>query len=211
MAMAARKSRKLAMAETREALILAGLTEFAEHGLDAPSLDKICARAGFTRGAFYVHFKNREDFIVAVMEWRLGAFFDAVIGTGDTEMGLEPTVRRFVDAILEMTHGAPALVPGVKVNASDATIQLHRLLEASERSPLIQDRLVGMLESAVQRVADVAGEEQAIHSMREDIDAKVVGSLMVALAIGVVTAVEAGLSFDSRRVGDAVIALLRGR
>jgi AcrR family transcriptional regulator len=209
--MAASKSRKVAMAETRQALILAGLAEFAEHGLDAPSLDKICARAGFTRGAFYVHFKDREDFIVAVMEWRLGAFFDAIIGTGDTEMGLEPTVHRFVEAVLEMSHGAPALGVGGNANAEDTTIQLHRLLEASERSPLIQDRLVGMLEGAVQRVTDVAGEEQAIHAMREDVDAKVVGTLMVALAIGVVTAVEAGLRFDSERVGEAVIALLRGR
>jgi AcrR family transcriptional regulator len=209
--MAASKSRKVAMAETRQALILAGLAEFAEHGLDAPSLDKICARAGFTRGAFYVHFKDREDFIVAVMEWRLGAFFDAIIGTGDTEMGLEPTVHRFVEAVLEMSHGAPALGVGGNANAEDTTIQLHRLLEASERSPLIQDRLVGMLEGAVQRVTDVAGEEQAIHAMREDVDAKVVGTLMVALAIGVVTAVEAGLHFDSERVGEAVIALLRGR
>ena len=72
--MSVHKSRKLAMAETREALIQAGLAEFAERGFDAPSLDKICARAGFTRGAFYVHFENREDFLVAVMESRLGAF-----------------------------------------------------------------------------------------------------------------------------------------
>ena len=208
--MAARKSRKVAMAEPRQALILAGLGEFSEHGLDAPSLDKICARAGFTRGAFYVHFKDREDFIVAVMEWRLGAFIDEVIGTGDTEMGLEPTVRRFVDAILEMTQGVPPGVPVVQGNAEGGTIQLHRLLEASERSPRIQDRLVDMLEGAVQRVTDVAGEEQAIHTAREDIDPKVIGTLMVALAIGVVTAIEAGLPLDSKRTGEAVIALLRG-
>jgi AcrR family transcriptional regulator len=207
--MAARKSRKVAMAETRQALILAGLAEFAEHGLDAPSLDKICARAGFTRGAFYVHFKDREDFIVAVMEWRLGAFIDEVIGTGDTEMGLEPTVRRFVDAILEMTQGVPPGVPVVLGDAESGTIQMHRLLDASERSPRVQDRLVEMLESAAARVTDVAGEEQAVGTVREDIDAKVIGTLMVALAIGVVSAVEAGLRIDPQRTGEAVIALLR--
>ena len=47
--------------ETREALISAALAEFAEHGFDAPSLDAICARAGYTRGAFYVHFRDRSD------------------------------------------------------------------------------------------------------------------------------------------------------
>jgi AcrR family transcriptional regulator len=197
------KSRKLAMAETREALILAGLAEFAERGFDAPSLDQICARAGFTRGAFYVHFKNREDFLVAVMESRLGAFFDAVIGTGDTEMGLEPTVHRFVEAILQATRGGGA------VDQEDTAIQLHRLLDAGERSQLIRDRLVALLEGAVQRVTEVARSEQAAHRMREDVDAQVVGTLLVSVAMGTFTAVEAGLPFDSERVGAAVIQLLR--
>jgi hypothetical protein len=98
----------------------------------------------------------------------------------------------------------------VRGDAEGATIQLHRLLEASERSPRIQDRLVEMLEGAVARVTDVAGEEQAIHAAREDIDPKVIGTLMVALAIGVVTAIEAGLPLDSKRTGEAVIVLLRG-
>ena len=59
------KSRDLAKQETREALIQAGMDAFSEEGVDLPSLDAICARAGFTRGAFYVHFKDREDFFAA--------------------------------------------------------------------------------------------------------------------------------------------------
>src|SRR5215813_11962618 len=85
--------------ETRDALIAAGLAAFAEHGLDVPSLDAICARAGFTRGAFYVHFKDRDDFVVAVMEHVLGGFLDAVIATGDDAHDLEHTVERFAEAI----------------------------------------------------------------------------------------------------------------
>ena len=49
--------------ETREALLQAAMAEFAEKGLDLPSLDAICARAGFTRGAFYVHFRDREELV----------------------------------------------------------------------------------------------------------------------------------------------------
>src|SRR5262245_37416602 len=50
-------TREFGKQETREALLRAGMEMFAEQGLDAPSLDALCARAGFTRGAFYVHFK----------------------------------------------------------------------------------------------------------------------------------------------------------
>ena len=80
------RPREATKLETREALVSAGLAEFAEHGLDTPSLDAICARAGFTRGAFYVHFRGREDFLDAVMK-RVGArVLDSVLG-GGSELG----------------------------------------------------------------------------------------------------------------------------
>src|SRR5262249_60627386 len=95
----ASSARAQAKRETREALIHAGLEAFAAEGLDAPSLDAICARAGFTRGAFYVHFKDREDFVVAVMERELATFLDVVIATSDRAYDLEHTITRFADAL----------------------------------------------------------------------------------------------------------------
>jgi len=46
----------------------AHLWKDGEGVLDTPSLDDICDRAGFTRGAFYVHFADREALLVAVMD-----------------------------------------------------------------------------------------------------------------------------------------------
>src|SRR4051812_23309480 len=42
-------ARERAKAETRAALIEAGVALIAEQGLDVPSLDAICDRAGYTR------------------------------------------------------------------------------------------------------------------------------------------------------------------
>jgi hypothetical protein len=55
----------------------------------------------------------------------------------------------------------------------------------------------------------VARAEQAAHRMREDIDAEVVGALLVSVAMGTFSAVEAGLASDLERVGAALIQLLR--
>src|SRR5215470_788296 len=97
----AARARQLSKQETREALLRAAMGEFAEHGLDAPSLDAICARAGFTRGAFYVHFRDREDLVAAVMERVLGAFLDAIVARGEVggERSLAATVERFAAAV----------------------------------------------------------------------------------------------------------------
>ena len=82
------KSRDVAKQETRQALIQAGMAAFSEEGVDMPSLDAICARAGFTRGAFYVHFKDREDFFAAVVEQVLQDFVDWMLSDPGSQGGL---------------------------------------------------------------------------------------------------------------------------
>ncbi len=61
---------------TRDALIQAGLELFTEQGLDVPSLDAICDRAGFTRGAFYVHFADRLQIRHGLIEYQAHAGFE---------------------------------------------------------------------------------------------------------------------------------------
>jgi TetR/AcrR family transcriptional repressor of nem operon len=199
------------MTETREALIIAGLAEFVEHGFDSPSLDRICSRAGFTRGAFYVHFDNREDFIVAVMEARLGAFLESVISDAAEEGGFAPAVRRFAAAVIEMQNGRAQ--PGIHglMTVGGVTLPMHRILDAAERSPRIRSRLVSLLASAIERVAEIAEVQQGSGEMRSDIEPALLGEILVALSIGAVTSAEAGLSLDTARAGEAVIQLLNSR
>ncbi|MBW2289384.1 MAG: TetR/AcrR family transcriptional regulator, partial [Deltaproteobacteria bacterium] len=200
-----------AMAQTREALILAGLAEFVEHGFDSPSLDRICSRAGFTRGAFYVHFENREDFIVAVMEARLSAFFNSIIGGAAEEGGFAPVVRRFTSAVVELVNsGAQADTHGL-TTVGGITIQLHRMIDAAERSPRIRSHLVSLFGGAIGRVTEMVEIEQASGEMHSDIDPTLLAELLVALSIGSVTAAEAGLSLQSERAGEALIQLMKPR
>jgi AcrR family transcriptional regulator len=41
---------------------------FARDGFEAAKLEEICARAGYTRGAFYVNFDSKEDLFIAMLE-----------------------------------------------------------------------------------------------------------------------------------------------
>jgi AcrR family transcriptional regulator len=182
-------------AETREALLSAGVAEVAERGLDAPSLDSICARAGFTRGAFYVHFRDRDDFLVAVMERFLGAFLNAVIARGDEAHDLEETITRFA-GVLGLEHGR--------------AVPFHRLLEVCARVPDLGERFAKLVNEAGLRVAGAAAEGQRAGTVRRDLDPGATGQLLVALALGAVTALEAGLALDVPAVRDALIQLLRG-
>jgi AcrR family transcriptional regulator len=196
-------ARERAKAETRAALVEAALAEFAARGLDAPSLDAICARAGFTRGAFYVHFRDRDELVSAVVDRALGAFLDAIIATGDGARDLERTVRRYADAIggiLNLRRRSDSPLP--------AGIPLHRILEACERSPALRERFVALLTEAGERVARTAEAGQRGNSVRSDVPAERIGALLVPLALGFVAAVELGAPVDPVAAREALLALL---
>jgi AcrR family transcriptional regulator len=53
--------------QTRERLMEAGFEVFAERGLSA-TIEEICERAGYTRGAFYSNFRTTEELFFALYE-----------------------------------------------------------------------------------------------------------------------------------------------
>lgn len=53
-------------AVTVERLLDAALETFAEIGFDAASVEDICSRGGFTRGAFYSSFKTKDELFSAL-------------------------------------------------------------------------------------------------------------------------------------------------
>ena len=53
---------------TRQHLIDAGSVVFGQRGYHGASLDEVAAMAGFTKGAVYSNFKNKDDLFVAVLE-----------------------------------------------------------------------------------------------------------------------------------------------
>jgi len=200
--------RASAKRETRDALVAAALAEFAEHGIDSPSLDAICARAGFTRGAFYVHFRDREDLLVAVLESALGSFLDAMIAGGGEGDGLERSVERFAEVVSLLQREAPAGAPPPAGQALLVPVHVAAVLEGVRRSERLRAGLVGMLEGAVARLVEVAKRGQAAGSVRRDVDPRQLASLLVSVGLGVLVARDAGLPLDPPALRDTILGLL---
>ena len=62
----ARSPEKRRRSATRERLLDGALQVFAEVGFEAASVEDICARAGFTRGAFYSSFRSKDELFLAL-------------------------------------------------------------------------------------------------------------------------------------------------
>ena len=55
-------------ARTRNALLKAARELVARHGVEGTSLDRIAARAGYTKGAVYAHFTSKDALLDAVLD-----------------------------------------------------------------------------------------------------------------------------------------------
>jgi AcrR family transcriptional regulator len=94
--------------QTTAALLNAALETFAERGFHAATIEQICERAGYTRGAFYSNFRTKEDLFFALFD----AHSDRVI-------------TRLTDLVEKAGSDAPAL---------DRFTQLMSQVEPSERT-----------------------------------------------------------------------------
>jgi AcrR family transcriptional regulator len=65
---------------TRQELIDAARRIFARDGFEVARLQDIAAAAGKTRGAFYVHFQNKEDVFFAIFEQDIAWDYQTALG-----------------------------------------------------------------------------------------------------------------------------------
>lgn len=183
------RGRVAAKKRTRAELVRAGMELFAEQGLDGPSLDAICQRAGYTRGAFYVHFSDREDFQVAVMREVGGPLLDALLAAADQPdtPSLQLAAQRFVQALAD---GSYPLGPV-------GGIRPHQLLQACARSERVRGLYVALVEEAIRRLARIVAADQRRGTLRDDIHAEQSAQLLLAVVIGSQTMLELGVDIQA--------------
>lgn len=90
-------------AATRERLLEAARHVLAETGIQGATVETICERAGFTRGAFYSNFESKDDLVVALfirerdhMMARVQEAVDAEVGPIGDPSAVTRIIERFL-------------------------------------------------------------------------------------------------------------------
>ncbi len=91
-------------AETRQRLLDGARLVFAEEGFGRASVEDVCERAGYTRGAFYSNFSSLDELFLAMWEQRSAAqletMSEALAATADEEtLSLEDGIDRLLETI----------------------------------------------------------------------------------------------------------------
>ncbi len=139
-------------AATRDRLIDAAVTVFAEKGVLGSSVEEICERAGFTRGAFYSNFDSKDELCVAVLERKGHDMLHAATKATEEVPG-EPIEPRSADevirrAVLVFQAGHPVDREWLLARSE---LQLYALRNPSVREPLqsVERRLAELFRQAV--------------------------------------------------------------
>lgn len=91
-------------------LIEAGFSLFCEKGYSSASIDEIVSRAGYTKGAFYVHFESKEQFFLDLIAFRkesradlLPKFYSVV----EMDKTLEEIVHTLISGLVSHVKQTP--------------------------------------------------------------------------------------------------------
>ena len=122
---------------------------------------------------------------------------------------LAEAAERFVRAIAQGTYPLmppPSFVPAKKTGSTHPQVRPHQLLDACARSPIVRERYRALVEASIAHVAVLTQSDQAAGTIRSTLDASQVGTLLVAMVIGVQTMAELGVTMDPAALARTVIA-----
>ena len=147
-------------AQTQDRLMDAATALFAEKGVLAASVEEICERAGFTRGAFYSNFESKDELLLAVVQRKREAILKAATDALES-IPDEPIEPQTLDEIIKQ-----ALLIFQATHPIDeqwllarSEIRLHALRNPSVRQAvrLVDSSLDELLIEAIQAVVDRHG------------------------------------------------------
>jgi AcrR family transcriptional regulator len=192
---------------TRQRLMDAAMEVFAEVGLDAASVEAICDRAGFTRGAFYSNFDTKDELFlqlaarvasdrVSAVQGRIGELVAAgTDGFDDDEIA----------GLLEQVLDVGILSRSDVLLMSE--IRLRSLRDADvARALLVQD--AELRRTVAQMITGIAALKGAQLQMDADEAARLMLTVWESAAV---SAVIAGVADDSRAGVEALRATTGAR
>lgn len=174
--MTAAKRVTVRRAETRRRLLDAALDVFAAEGFGRTTVEQVCDRAGFTRGAFYSNFSSLDELFLAMWEERSAAMLaDVRAALGGVAAEADP------DAALRAAfHAIPVDDAWFRVTAEFTahalrTPALRRVMAAREQAILdaVLPAVVAALARGGRRVPDETALGQALVAVHDGTSAQI--------------------------------------
>jgi AcrR family transcriptional regulator len=157
---------------TRQHLLEAAAAVFAREGFYGASLDEVAAAAGFTKGAVYSNFKNKEALFVAVLEERMASQIAAVERILDDAQAPDAHLGEILDVI-----------SSTEFDPSWGVLNLEFFLYAA-RNEEARELLAGQVRRTRDLVERMVARQQEKTGVQADIPPRAFATIALALFAG---------------------------
>jgi AcrR family transcriptional regulator len=183
--------RRRSREETRQKLLDAALAVFARHGFERATVDEIVRQAGFSKGAFYVHFESKEDLFWEILRGRIAAAQESLRQAIEPGLGVQEAQRRILATLFD-TRAREPLSPAV----------YYEFTAHAMRNARVRERLAEFYAGWHAFVMETLriGRESGI--VRDDIDLALQASALMATFEGAM--LQSQLAPDSLRLSARV-------
>lgn len=159
--------------ETRRRLLKSAFGVFARNGYDRATVDEIVRDAGFSKGAFYVHFNSKEDLFWAMLEDRATSLQEAVLAVVSPDATLRGNIRSLLVAIFDIEEQDP-----------EWPATFTEFLAHAGRNPEVRDRLAAIFDDWHRFIAEMLKFSREAGQVREDLEIDLLARASIALIHG---------------------------
>jgi len=162
--------------QTRDYLLAAAAQVFAARGFHGASLDEVAAAAGFTKGAVYSNFKNKDDLFLALLEARYDQSLAALRATLEgSAVPPEARLSDFVALLRDQMGQGP----------DDWATLYHEFCLYAMRNEAARQRLAELDRAEVDAIAEIIEAGRARQGIKADEPAESVARIILALDHGI--------------------------
>jgi AcrR family transcriptional regulator len=175
---AGRRTQAARSARTRRALLESAARALSRNGYGNLALAQVAADAGYTRGALYHQFRDKDDLVLAVIEWTFRAWREELGFDRVEEQRADP-----VGALLSVARGH-----AVFCRRDVARLVMALRLEFSGQDHPVGDAIETVYDVIVSRCADLVAAGRRTGAIPPGPSAGIVGLAFVGAVEGVVIA-----------------------
>ena len=117
-------------AQTRDRLLAAASSVFAERGIIGASVEEVCEAAGFTRGAFYSNFADKDELVLVLIQQSIAGQYAAA----EQAIAEATSAPGRVDAEDLVSHALAAFVSAGRPARESILTEQELLLYAARRA-----------------------------------------------------------------------------
>ncbi len=182
--------------ETRQRLLDSALGVFARHGYERATVDEIVREAGFSKGAFYVHFESKDDLFWAMLEERISRQLNSFRQALDASQPVVQNLRTILKSAFDLNQQDPLW-----------SALFMEFVAHAARNEKVRERLAAMYQGWRSFAIEVLSAGREAGLVRKDVDIEFIASVLIAVIEG--TMMQSRLAPETVRIDQTIVPLSR--